>query len=123
MVRSSKISPWQLKKELLVLYYGVRDARTGIWPKLVVVLSVFYLASPIDLIPDFVPFFGWLDDLVIVPLLLNLAIRLLPLSVREESLSKASSSLKKFNVLTTIVIVLLTGLLLYFLAGPLFRSR
>ena len=122
MVRSQQIRPWMLKKELLVLYYGVRDTRTGIWPKLVTLLSFFYLASPIDLIPDFIPFFGWLDDLIIVPLLLNLAIRLLPVKVREESLSKASGSLKKFRILTAIIVVLLAALLLYMLRS-LLNSR
>jgi len=123
MVRSQKIKPWMLKKELLVLYYGVRDPRSGIWPKLIALLSVFYLLSPLDLIPDFIPFFGWLDDLVLVPLLLNLSIKLLPDNIREESLSKATGSLKKFKGLATIVIVLLAGLLLYFLARPLLNNR
>lgn len=123
MIRSQKIKPWMLRKELLVLYYGVRDRRTGAWPKLVALLSVFYLLSPLDLIPDFIPFFGWLDDLVLVPLLLNLSIKLLPDNVRDESLSRASGSLKKFKGLTTIVIVLLAGLLLYFLAGSLLSKK
>ena len=112
-----------LKREIIVLYYGLKDKRTSGVPKMTALLAIIYLLSPIDLIPDFIPFFGWLDDLVLVPLLLNMAIKLLPDGVREESISKASGSLKKFKVLTTIVIVLLAGMLLYFLVGSLLNSR
>ena len=123
MTGRQKIKPWMLKKELLVLYYGMQDRRTGIWARLSVLASVIYLLSPIDLIPDFIPFFGWLDDLVLVPLLLNLAIRLLPSNVREESLAKASRSMKKFKLLISVVIVLIIALAVFFLVIPLFNRK
>jgi uncharacterized membrane protein YkvA (DUF1232 family) len=121
MVSRQKIKPWMLKKELLVLYYGIQDKRTGIWSKLIVLISVIYLVSPIDLIPDFIPFFGWLDDLVLVPVLLNLAIRLLPDQVREEGLIKASRIMKKFQLLITVIIILFVALVIFLLARPLFN--
>ena len=108
---AKKIRPWMLKKELIVLYYGLRDDRTPIYAKIPAILSVCYLISPIDLIPDFIPFVGYLDDLVIVPLLLNAAIRLLPLPVREASLLKASRNRRKFQFAFVCLIILLTGLL------------
>ena len=86
-----------LKKELLVLYYGLKDIRTPFLAKLPALLSLIYLLSPIDLVPDFIPFFGFVDDIVVVPLLLNLAIRLLPGDVREESKLKAARNQKKFQ--------------------------
>jgi uncharacterized membrane protein YkvA (DUF1232 family) len=115
MAGRKKIKPWMLKKELLVLYYGIQDRRTGIWPKLTAAAAIAYLLSPIDIIPDVIPFFGWLDDLVLVPLLLNLAIRLLPPGVREESLVRASRKMKKFQLLMIVVIIVCVALLIYLL--------
>ena len=101
-----------LKKEILILYYGFLDKRTGMWTKLPALLSVIYLLSPIDLVPDFIPFFGYLDDLILVPLLLNLSIRLLPKDVREESFVKASRKMKKFQFLIVVIIMLFIAWLL-----------
>lgn len=103
-----------LQKEALILYYGLRDKRTNALAKLPALLSVIYLLSPIDLIPDFIPFFGYLDDLIIVPLLLNLSIKLLPRVVREESMLKAARNKRKLQLvfIGTIlwILLLLTGI-------------
>ena len=100
-----------LKKELIVLYYALRDERTPLYAKIPAILSVCYLISPIDLIPDFIPFVGYVDDLVIVPLLLNAAIRLLPTPVREASLMKAGRNRRKFQLAFIFLVILLIGLL------------
>src|SRR5450631_119287 len=123
MVSRQKIKPWMLRKELLVLYYGIQDKRTGIWSKLIVLISFVYLVSPIDLIPDFIPFFGWLDDLVLVPILLKLAIRSLPDQVKEEGIVKASRIMKKFQLLITVIIILFVALVIFLLVNPLFDRR
>jgi len=101
-----------LKKEIITLYYGLRDKRTSAIAKLPAILSVIYLLSPIDLIPDFIPFFGYIDDIIIVPLLLNLAIRLLPREVREESILKASKNQKKFQLVIFLLVLLIISMLL-----------
>jgi uncharacterized membrane protein YkvA (DUF1232 family) len=111
MIRRQKIKPWMFRKEIIVLYYGFRDKRTSFWNKLPALISLVYLLSPIDLIPDFIPFFGYLDDLIVVPLLLNLSIRLLPLEVLDESLTKASRKMKKFRFLFVAMIILFIALL------------
>jgi uncharacterized membrane protein YkvA (DUF1232 family) len=116
MVKRPKIRPWMLKKEILILYFGLQDRRTTLVAKLPALLSVIYLFSPIDLIPDFIPFFGYIDDIVIVPLLLNLAIKLLPLEVREESIVKANRNHFKFKL----VVVLLSIMAIALLAGCFF---
>jgi uncharacterized membrane protein YkvA (DUF1232 family) len=85
--------------------------------------SIIYLLSPIDLIPDFIPFFGWLDDLIVVPMLLNLAIRLLPANVREESLFRASRRMKKFRFLITILVIVGIGVVYFFLLRPLIHRK
>jgi uncharacterized membrane protein YkvA (DUF1232 family) len=100
-----------LKKEIMVLYYGFQDKRTATLAKIPALIAVLYLLSPIDIIPDFIPFVGYLDDVVIVPLLLNASIRLLPAMVREESVRKAVNNKKKFTVLGIFLIIILLALL------------
>jgi uncharacterized membrane protein YkvA (DUF1232 family) len=119
IVKRAKIRPWMLRKEILILYFGLRDRRTTIWAKLPAFFSVIYLFSPIDLIPDFIPFFGYIDDIVIVPLLLNLAVSLLPNVVREESLLKANRN--HFKLKLVMLLMILFGLAL--LAGLFFLIR
>jgi uncharacterized membrane protein YkvA (DUF1232 family) len=110
MVKRATVRPWMLKKEILILYYGLGDRRTTLaW--LPAVFSVIYLVSPIDLIPDFIPFFGYIDDIIIVPLLLNLAIKLLPAAVREQSITKAKRKHKQFSLIVLVFILLFILLL------------
>jgi uncharacterized membrane protein YkvA (DUF1232 family) len=111
IAKHPRIRPWMLKKEIIVLYYALRDKRTSGIAKLPAILSVIYLLSPIDLIPDFIPFFGYIDDIIVIPLLLNLAIRLLPREVREESLIKASKKQKKIQLITFLISLLIISIL------------
>lgn len=65
-----------LKAEIFVLYLAARDPRTPLCAKLLVAGIVAYALGPIDLIPDFVPVLGYLDDLILIPAGFALAIRL-----------------------------------------------
>ena len=67
-----------MRKELLLAWAVLRDARTPAAAKLATVLAVLYVVSPVDLVSDFIPVLGWLDDGVIAYLLLKLAFRFLP---------------------------------------------
>ena len=67
-----------MRKELLLAWAVLRDARTPAAAKLVTVLAVLYVVSPVDLVSDFIPVLGWLDDGVIAYLLLKLAFKFLP---------------------------------------------
>ena len=69
------------RKELVTLWQGFRHPATPLHVKALMLLVPLYLISPIDLIPDVLPFAGWLDDLVIVPMLVSWIVRLLPLEV------------------------------------------
>jgi uncharacterized membrane protein YkvA (DUF1232 family) len=111
IIKRPKIRPWMLKKEILILYFGLGDRRTTLWAKLPAILSIIYLLSPVDLIPDFIPFFGYIDDIVIVPLLLNLAIQLLPAEVREESIVKAKKKQNKFTLIFILLIIFIIAIL------------
>jgi uncharacterized membrane protein YkvA (DUF1232 family) len=73
-----------LKTEIHALYLACRDPRVPWFAKATAIFVVAYALSPIDLIPDFVPVFGYLDDLIIVPLGILLARRLIPADVMEE---------------------------------------
>lgn len=71
-------------RDLSVLRLALKDPRTPWYAKAVVGLVVFYALSPIDLIPDFIPLIGQLDDLIVVPLGLKLASKLVPKPLMEE---------------------------------------
>jgi len=79
-----------LQSDTYALYLACRDPRVPWLPKLISVLVVAYALSPIDLIPDFVPLVGYLDDLILVPLGLSLAIRLIPAALLEEHRAAAA---------------------------------
>ena len=73
-----------LKKNTYALYLASRDPRVPLLPKILIVIVVAYALSPIDLIPDFIPVIGYLDDLLLLPLGIWLAIRLIPDTLWEE---------------------------------------
>ena len=70
-----------LKRNIYALYLAARDPRAPILAKLIIGLVVAYALSPIDLIPDFIPIIGHLDDLILLPLGIWLCIRLIPRTV------------------------------------------
>lgn len=74
----------RLKQELRALYLATRDPRTPWYAKLVAACVVGYAFSPIDLIPDPIPILGYLDDAVLLPLGILLAIKLIPDNVLAE---------------------------------------
>jgi len=80
----------QLKTETFVLYLAARDRRTPWYAKLLVAGIVAYALSPIDLIPDFVPILGYLDDLILIPLGIAWAIKLIPPPVLAECRARAT---------------------------------
>ena len=78
-----KIRQWarRIKQDAVMLWFASRDPRTPWLPKLVCMLAVAYALSPIDLIPDFIPVLGYLDDAILLPAMIWLAVRLLPVNV------------------------------------------
>ena len=99
----------ELKKEILALYYAYKDPRLPLMPKLVIIFTVAYALSPIDLIPDFIPVLGYLDDLIILPLLISLSIKLVPTEIIEESRKKAKNeqqNLKSNKIIAAVFIMI-----------------
>jgi len=73
-----------LKRDVVALWLAARDPRTPVAAKLLAGLVAAYALSPIDLIPDFIPVLGYLDDLLLVPAGIWLAVRLVPAELIEE---------------------------------------
>lgn len=79
----------QLKQHTLTVYFAARDPRTPFLVRALALLVSAYALSPVDLIPDFIPVIGYLDDLVLVPLGLALVVRLTPPAVLESARARA----------------------------------
>lgn len=82
----------RLKTEIYALYLATRDPRTPLLARFVAGIVVAYALSPIDLIPDVIPILGYLDDVILVPLGIMLAIRLIPSEVLTDCRATASAS-------------------------------
>src|SRR5215470_9695501 len=83
----------RLKAEIWALYLAARDPRTPWYAKLLVAGIVAYACSPIDLIPDFIPVLGYLDDLILLPLGITWALQLIPPAVLSECRARAQETL------------------------------
>lgn len=100
----------RLKVETYALYLAYRDPRVPMYARIFAGCVVGYAFSPIDLIPDFVPVFGYLDDLVLIPLGIKIAISMIPENVMSESREKAKEIItqgKPVNRVAAAVIIVI----------------
>ncbi len=86
-----------LKKEILALYYAYQDPKLPLLPKILIISTVAYALSPIDLIPDFIPVLGYLDDLIILPIMISLSLKLIPAEIMKASREKAETNYKRLK--------------------------
>lgn len=91
MIERLKRFARRMQLQLQVLYLASRDPRTPLTAKLLLILVVAYALSPIDLIPDFIPLLGYLDDLLLLPLGIWLAIKLVPPELWRELQARAEA--------------------------------
>ena len=84
-----------LKLETYTVYLASKDPRVPWYAKLLAVCIIAYAFSPIDLIPDFIPVLGYLDDLILIPLGIALLLKLIPESVLAECREKARDAMKQ----------------------------
>jgi uncharacterized membrane protein YkvA (DUF1232 family) len=116
-----------LKRDVVAIALAVRDPRVPWYAKAIGVCVVAYALSPIDLIPDFVPVLGLLDDLVLVPLGLLLVVRLIPADILAEHRAAAAGladrPVSRAGAAAVIAIWLLAAVLLAVLAGWAFGIR
>ncbi len=81
----------KLKKDIPAVYISLKDGKTPAAARIAAALTVAYALSPIDLIPDFIPVLGYLDDLIILPALIALTVKLIPRDVWERNRVLAES--------------------------------
>ena len=89
MFSSLKQQATALRRQTLVVYFAARDSRMPFHVRAIAIFVAAYAVSPIDLIPDFIPVVGYLDDLLLIPLGIALVIRLTPPEVLASARAKA----------------------------------
>jgi len=82
-----------LKRDTYALYFAYRDPRLSWKARAFTALVVAYAFSPVDLVPDFIPVLGYLDDLVLIPLGISLALKMIPPEVMADARRKAEENL------------------------------
>lgn len=95
LISKAKLWAKSLKRDIVALWFAARDPRVPWHAKTVAGTVAAYALSPIDLIPDFIPVLGYLDDLLIVPLGIMLAIRLVPVEVMIELRTEAAKRIER----------------------------
>ena len=102
-----------IKRDVHALYLSARDPRVPWYAKAIALAVAAFALSPIDLIPDFIPVLGYLDDLVLVPLGILVAIRLIPAEVLAEHRASASDArLPMSRGAATVIVAIWIGLAL-----------
>ena len=124
MIEKFKSPAWELKRELSALSVALHDPRTPWRAKALIALVLACALSPIDLIPDFIPVFGYLDDILIVPVGIALAVKMIPTDVINEARNsvmqnRAKSSL--LGMLGMVVIILVWILAAAWIIWQLYR--
>ncbi len=92
----AKIRHWarRVKRDGVILWFTCRDPRTPWWLKAMAFGVVAYVFSPIDLVPDFIPVLGYLDDVILLPVLIWLIVRWLPDHIAQDSRQRADAWLE-----------------------------
>lgn len=106
----------ELKSNISTVYIALKNNHTPIYAKIVAAITVGYALSPIDIIPDFVPILGYLDDLIILPLMVFICIKLIPKKIWEISKEEAKDIWKNGKPKKWyygIPIIFLWGLIIY----------
>ncbi|HEY94686.1 MAG TPA: DUF1232 domain-containing protein [Dehalococcoidia bacterium] len=88
----------QLKNLIYTLYLASKDPRIPLYVKILMLLIIAYALSPVDLVPDFVPLLGYIDDIIILPLGIYLVFKLIPEEIKAEYREKAESQVPGSNL-------------------------
>lgn len=81
----------RIKRDVVALWLAARDPRVPVAAKVVATIVAAYALSPVDLIPDFIPILGYLDDVILVPLGIALAVRMIPAPLMQDLRERASA--------------------------------
>lgn len=110
MFDNIKAKAKQLKKQIVIVYLAYMHKDVEWYKKAFLLLILVYAVSPIDLIPDFIPILGYLDDIILIPLGIILAIKIIPKSVWEECRANAEKGISinnKYKKIGVVLIVLI----------------
>ena len=93
-MEQEKIKEWarELKNNVMAMYFAMRHPETPAYAKVFAAIIVGYALSPIDLIPDFIPILGYLDEVILLPLCITLAIKMVPPQVLEACREEAKNN-------------------------------
>ncbi|MDK4791780.1 MAG: DUF1232 domain-containing protein [Acinetobacter sp.] len=124
-VQSLKEWAKRLRKQIIMLWFASRHPQMPWLPKVIAVVAVAYAFSPIDLIPDFIPILGFVDDAIILPILISLALRFTPEQVIFDAEQQANEWLEEHekaprNYLVAVLIILIwitLAVMAYFYLG------
>jgi uncharacterized membrane protein YkvA (DUF1232 family) len=100
----------ELKAEVYALYLAYRDPRVPTYARIFAACVVAYAFSPLDLVPDFIPVLGYLDDLILVPLGITLAIRMIPAPVMAECRVRATEIMAQGKPINKAAAVAIVGI-------------
>ena len=118
-----KAKAYQLKIDIPAVFLALGDKRTPIFAKILASVTVVYALSPIDFIPDFIPLLGYLDDLVILPLLVAMTVKLIPKELFAEYRERSSGMWaegKPKRWYYAIPILLVWGLIIFLIVKAIF---
>ncbi|WP_339673413.1 YkvA family protein [Dasania marina] len=122
-ISSLKEQAKKLKAHTLTVYFAARDPDMPILVRLLAIMVAAYALSPIDLIPDFIPVIGYLDDLIIIPIGLALVIRFTPPKVMESAQLKAAQAAEKpVSYSAAVFCLIIWVIILYFFMRWLFLA-
>lgn len=121
-----KIKSWakNLKKQIFVLYFAYKDSRVPLYAKLFTAGVVAYTFSPIDLIPDFIPILGYLDEVILIPIGIMFALKMIPSAVIVDCEVKAEELMKNAkpkNWVAGALILLLWSILFIWIAIKVYQ--
>lgn len=125
MLAGIKAKAKQLKKQIVVVYLAYMHKDVKWYKKAFLLLILIYALSPIDLIPDFIPILGYLDDIVLIPLGVVLAMKMIPKNVWEECKQQAENGVsfdKKYKRIGAALIILIWVIVISVILGNFFKK-
>ncbi len=111
-----------MREKLLIAYYAFKDKRTPWYVKVVLFLLIAYIISPIDIIPDFIPVLGLLDEIILVPIVFAIIYPLIPEEVKQDYKESELTDSKHFVFVGIFIVVSVWLLLIYLAASYLLHA-
>jgi len=130
MIEKMKEKTSELKKQVFALYLAYKKKETPLIAKVFTAVVVAYALSPIDLIPDFIPVLGYLDDFILIPMGVAIALKLIPAEIMEECRKEAEAKLqsdipeaKAAGVIIVMLWILILGFIGYMILAVIRKEK